>query len=166
MLREPPDLPALLKALSAAELKCVLIGGMAVILHGGAIITGDTDLAISFDSENRRRVVEALAPLNPRPVRLAPGAAWVWDEKCIRGPWSLFQTDAGRLDLVVQLPGVDNFDGLWERSEVVTVAGYPVRLASLDDLIALKSSSEREKDRLHVMELMALKRLRDEGFEG
>lgn len=100
-----PDLLRLASHLDAEGLRYVLIGGMAVMIHGGTRVTLDADIAIAFDLENRRRLVEALAPIHPRPMRLAEGAAWVWDEKCIRPPWSIFMADAGWLDLSSAYPG-------------------------------------------------------------
>ena len=131
-------------------------------MHGGSYPTYDADLAIDFSVENRKLLALALAPLNPRPQRLAEGANWEWDMLCIRGPWSIFQTDAGRVDLLVRLPGVDSFRGLYERSVLVPFDGANLRIASLEDLIAMKQASDRTKDRLHELELMALKKLRDE----
>ncbi len=162
MQQGPPDLGTLARALDAEDLRYVLIGGLAAVLHGGANATFDADLAVAFDRENVNRLVRALAPLNPRPLRLAPGAAWVWDEFCVRPPWSIFATDAGRVDLIVRLPGLESFDGLYARSRLLPYEDAHIRVASLDDLIAMKAASERPKDQLHLMELRALKRLSEE----
>lgn len=157
------DLPALVKALnSEPELRYVLVGGLAVMVQGGARITLDADIAIAFDPDNRRRIVSALAPLHPRPVRLAAGAAWEWDEKCVRAPWSVFMTDAGRVDLLIRLPGVDSFDGLLARSDGYDVEGQVLRVASIDDLLAMKSVADRDRDRDDYNQLLAIKRMREE----
>ena len=159
----PLDLGKLLSHLNAEpDLRYVLVGGMAVAGHGGTRLTEDIDLAIAFDLDNRRRIVQALAPLNPRPGRLAKGAAWVWDELCVRAPWSIFDTDAGRVDLIIRLPGIDSFDGLYERSEVHEIAGGTVRLASISDLLAMKREADRDRDRDDVNQLLAIQRQRDE----
>lgn len=158
------DLRRIARHLEAEELRYVLVGGMAVAIHGGTRITEDVDIAIAFDLDNRRRLVAALAPLNPHPMRLAPGAAWVWDEKCLRAPWSIFMTDAGRIDLIVRLSGVSGgFEGLYSRSERWEQNGTAVRLASINDLLAMKGEADRDKDREDERQLRAIKRLLKEG---
>jgi hypothetical protein len=135
---------------------------MAVAAYGGTRLTDDIDLAIAFDVENRRAAVRALATLNPRPPRLAPGADWVWDEFSLRSPWSIFETDAGRVDLIVRLPGVDSFGGLFERSEVHDVGGHRLRIASITDLMAMKAAAARDRDRDDYNQLRAILELRGE----
>jgi hypothetical protein len=158
-----PDLLRLVDHLDAEGLRYVLVGGMAVMIHGGTRITHDADIAIAFDLDNRRRLVEALAPIHPRPMRLAPGAAWIWDEKCIRPPWTIFMTDAGRLDLIIRLPGVDGgFEGLYERSEWREADGVRLRLASIEDLLAMKAVADRDKDREDERQLRAIKKILSE----
>ena len=158
------DFERIAEHLDKEDLRYVLIGGMAVAIHGGTRITHDADIAIAYDCENRSRLVSALAPLNPRPVRLAAGAAWEWDEKCLRAPWSIFRTDAGRIDLIVRLPGIDDgFEGLYARSVVRVARRTRVRLASIDDLLAMKEVADRDKDREDVRQLRAIKRLLEEG---
>ena len=163
MHRSVPDLGRVARSLDEAGAQYVLVGGLAIVLQGGSYPTYDADLAVGFTLENRRTIASALAPLNPRPFRLAAGAAWVWDELCIRAPWSIFETDAGRIDLLVRLPGIDSFQGLYERSLLIPFEQTQVRIASLDDLLAMKGASDRTKDRLHEIELQALKRMRTDG---
>ena len=154
------DLPRIARHLDAKDLRYVLVGGLAVTIHGGTRLTYDADIAIAFDLDNRRRLVSALAPLNPRPMRLAEGAAWVWDEKCLRAPWSIFMTDAGRLDLIVRLSGVENgFEGLYARSERREENGVGIRLASIEDLLAMKGQANRDKDREDERQLRAIQRI-------
>lgn len=93
-------------------------------------------------------------------MRLAPGAAWEWDEKCIRKPWTILQTDAGRLDLIIRLPGIeDGFEGLFQRAELLEADGVRLRLASIDDLLKMKAAAERDKDREDERQLRAIKSL-------
>lgn len=153
-----PDLPRLARHLDAVGLRYVLVGGMAVMIYGGTRITHDADISIAFDLENRRRLVEALRPLNPRLMRLAPGADWVWDENCVRPPWSIFMTDAGRL--IIRLPGIeDGFEGLYKRSEWREEDGIRLRLASIEDLLTMKGEADRDKDREDERQLHAIKQL-------
>lgn len=152
-----PDLPQIAQRLNLAGAKYVLVGGLAVVLQGSPRFTDDVDFALAFNLENVRAVVEALRPFNPRPQRLAEGAAWEWDEKCIRGPWTIWRTDVGRVDLIVRLPGVEGgFQGVYDRAILFEVEGVVVPVASIEDLISMKSNSEREIDRHDVMRLRAI----------
>lgn len=158
-----PDLPRLAKHLDAEGLRYVLVGGLAVAVHGGTRHTFDADLAVAFDLDNRKRLAVALAPLHPRPMRLAPGAAWEWDEKCVRAPWTIFMTDAGRVDLIIRLPGIeDGFDGLYARSEWREADGIGLRLASIEDLLKMKGAADRDKDREDERQLRAIQRIINE----
>jgi predicted nucleotidyltransferase len=70
------------------------------------------------------------------------------------------ETDVGAVDLLGDITGVSSFEDLWERVvEMDLGGGLSVRVASLDDLIAMKRAADRPKDRLHLMELEALRRL-------
>ena len=50
-------------------------------------------------------------------------------------------------------------DGLWERATLLDFGGFIVRVASIDDLIAMKRAANRPKDQSHVYELLVLKKL-------
>lgn len=63
------------------------------------------------------------------------------------------------MDLLIRIPGVESFDALYLRSEIIDLDGLPARVASLDDLISMKQTSGRPKDLLHLMELEEIKRL-------
>ena len=58
-----------------------------------------------------------------------------------------------------EIPGVESFEGLWERAVPMDLGGFIVRVASLDDLIAMKRAANRPKDQAHIRELLALKKL-------
>lgn len=68
--REPQldDLVRLARALNAHQVRYVLIGGFAVIAHGGARTTKDIDLLIDASAANVARVREALQILEDKAV--------------------------------------------------------------------------------------------------
>jgi hypothetical protein len=61
---EPADLVRICGALNSAGARYVLIGGFAVIAHGGARFTKDIDLLIDDAPENVARVSQALRVLS------------------------------------------------------------------------------------------------------
>lgn len=86
----------------------------------------------------------------------------MWDEKCIRGAWTIWMTDAGRVDLIIRLPAVESFDRLYEHSGLMEFSGAKIRVASLEDLLLMKSTGKRPKDLNHCEEIRALLRLQVE----
>ena len=68
-------------------------------------------------------------------------------------------TDEGPLDVMVQPDGSKGYEQLLAGSIEAIVGGTAVRVAGLDDLIAMKKAAGRPKDRIYVEELEAIKRL-------
>lgn len=66
-----PDFPNILAALEAAQVRFVLIGGLAMVAHGSAHITVDIDICYARDRDNLAAIVAALKPSNPH-LRGAP----------------------------------------------------------------------------------------------
>jgi hypothetical protein len=64
------------------------------------------------------------------------------------------------VDLFVDNP-ID-FEELWARSEVLTLTGTTVRVASIPDLIRMKKLAGRPVDRLDIEELQAIMRRRED----
>jgi predicted nucleotidyltransferase len=159
---ELPDFERLLNVLKEQNAQFIVVGGLAMVAHGSAHITSDLDVSYSRGPENLAAVAEALAPLHPR-LRGAPeGLPFRLDARTLRGGANFtLVTDAGDLDLLADLAGTDGFDGLWERSVEVELFGMKVRVASLGDLISMKRAAARSKDQAHLLELEALKRMKD-----
>jgi len=155
-----PDYQSALAALHARQVRFVLIGGLALIAHGSEAVTRDLDVCYARDSGNLSAVAGALAPLHPR-LRGAPeGLPFVLDARALRGGANFtLVTDAGDVDLLGDAAGVESFEALWERSVEMDVFGVSVRVASLDDLIAMKRAAGRVKDQPHLLELERLRAL-------
>ena len=65
------DFERLLRILVANDVRFVIIGGVALVLHGSARVTQDLDICYARDGENLRRLSQALAPFSPT-LRGAP----------------------------------------------------------------------------------------------
>ena len=150
---------AVFERLQRARARYVLVGATALLLHGAEILfTEDVDLAITLRPGDRDAILGAFADVNPRPSR-ARGPV-PWDAFSIRAPWTKIVTDIGEIDLLVTLPGVeDGFEGLYARSVVFEIEGIAYRIASLDDLAAMKRASVRPKDGMHLVMIEQLQRL-------
>jgi hypothetical protein len=72
----------------------------------------------------------------------------------------LLMTDLGRLDVLREIAGVGNYDQLKSQIVEMEVEGEKVPVLDLDPLIAAKKAAGREKDKLGVMYLEAVKKRR------
>ena len=146
-----------LSALVRQNVRFVVIGGVAMALHGSDHNTTDLDICYARDPANLEALVAALAPTHPG-LRGAPvGLPFLWDARTLRNGLNFtLSTDFGSLDLMGEPAGVDSFDGLWNRATVFDIGGLVVRIASIGDLIAMKQAAGRPKDLNHVLELKAI----------
>ncbi len=154
------DFRAVVQMLNDANVRYVLIGGVAMRLHGSSYITDDVDVSYARDPENYAALVQALSEHRPHLRGVPADRPFVLDVRTFRNTLNLtLETDLGDFDLLGEVAGVNPFEDLWTRSLVMDLDGLPARVASIDDLIAMKRAANRLKDRNHVLELEALRRL-------
>jgi predicted nucleotidyltransferase len=160
-VQEPPlDVKRILTALEESGVRFVLVGGLAVIIHGSDRSTLDMDIVYDRRDQNVSALVDAVRALKPLLRTKDGGVPFLWDAKTVKnGCHFTLLTDAGPLDLLGDAQGVTDFDALWEHAEEAELYGLPVRVASIEDLIAMKRAAGRSKDLLHIQELEALKKL-------
>jgi hypothetical protein len=160
------DFKAILRLLNDAGVRFVVIGGVAMHLHGANNFTLDMDISFSRERENTKALASALETQNARLRGMPPELPCVIDAQILRNTTNLtLETALGDFDLLASPEGVDSFEGLWDRAVVMNVDGMMVRVASIEDLIAMKRVADRPKDREHIMELEALRRLKESESE-
>jgi len=142
----------------------VVIGGVAMRLQGSSHITDDIDFSYSRDPEGLPGLVSTLNHYHVRLRDFPADLPFFFDLRTLKNSQNLtLVTDVGDIDLLAEPPGVDSFEGLWQRASKMDVSGITVRVASLDDLIAMKRAAGRPKDKQHLLELQDLQQfLRDE----
>ena len=140
------DFQDLLAAFAASKVEFVLIGGYAVIFHGRPRATKDLDLFVAGDEANRQRLAQALATFGA-PANVVEGA-----RSLAAGEVVFFGASPLRVDLLASASGIE-FAGVFARAVATTLDGVPVRVISLDDLIANKRASGRPQDLADCAEL-------------
>ena len=151
------------RAFHQAGIDFVLIGGVAMIAHGANVQTQDADFAYAVAPENLERLVAFLPTIHARVSGRPAGDNFVITPATLAGVRFLnLYTDLGEIDLMRDIPGIDSLTGLAERAVPMDLGGFVVRVASLDDLIAMKRAANRPKDQAHLYELLALKKLIEE----
>lgn len=131
---EVEDLVELCHRLNAAEVRYVLIGGFAVILHGYVRATKDIDLLVDASAANVRRIRQALSHLADNAVQE------VGDDEVAR--YAVVRVaDEIVVDLMARACGID-FDQAERESgiETVEVDGVQIPIATKPMLIRMKDT--------------------------
>lgn len=151
-----PDLRSLLATLVGERIEFVIIGGLAVAAHGFVRTTEDVDLVPSPARDNLDSLVNALLGLDAV-LTLAPERSPGPEERqaLYRGRNLSVSTSAGDVDIVQRLPGVPSFADLAERADRVMPFGLALKVASRDDLLAMKRARGSAMDRADVERLMS-----------
>lgn len=159
----------LLRDLSAADVRYIVVGGVAVVLHGYLRVTADLDLVIDLDSENLYKAIdvferEGFQPRPPVPLRAFCDAEererWRREKNLL--VFSLWHPrQAGfEVDLFIEEPFP--FDVAYERASLVASGDVTVRVASIDDLVAMKRIAGRAKDAEDIEALLELKKANEQ----
>lgn len=158
--RFQPDV--ILQSLIEHGVRFVLIGGLAAQAHGSPSLTGDMDICHARDAENLARLAATLTELSAIRRGLPSDAPRMppLDARTLRaGGLFTLTTTAGDFDLLATPdPGFD-FERLRKSAVSTRVAGHPVLVASLADLMTMKRAAGRPKD---LIELEILGALREE----
>jgi len=138
----------ILRILSAHAVDFVVIGGLAVQIHGYLRSTNDLDVVVRPATLNLSRLSEALAELQAEPRE--PATISLTDPNQLRrAPLVRIMTNAGPLDVVnlEHLAGAPaSYDALREAALTVELPGAEVAVAGLSDLIRIKRAAGRQHD--------------------
>lgn len=153
-------------ALEMAGVRYLVVGGVAVVLHGYLRTTADLDLLIDLSEPNALRTIETLTGLGLRPrlpVRAEDFAdahrrrEWVETKgMTVFSMWDPAQPGFG-VDLFAD-PPLD-FDEVYARSLEAALEHTSARVVSLTDLVEMKRLAGRPRDLQDVLELESLARL-------
>lgn len=156
----------LFRALDRENVRYVLIGGLALNIHGVERATMDIDLMLAMDAGNLeafRRVAEGMGMTPVLPVSMKDFAdpttrqQWINEKHMLAFALRPKESSAPTVDILVR-PKVA-FDMAWARHIKKDMGDIYVRLAHIDDLIALKTGTGRQRDAADVAALERLKTL-------
>jgi len=135
------------KSFQQHEVRYLVIGGVASVLHGVPRATFDLDILIDPTEDNALQLLSAL-------VDAGFGTAAMTNAQEILAHEITVFNDRVRIDVQTRTPGV-SFHDAWRRRKTVTYHGQDFFILSKEDLIASKQASGREVDLedIHMLEL-------------
>lgn len=152
------DIRGILEALAREGVEFLIIGGVAVGVHGYVRATKDVDIVPAPDSRNLEKLARVLEMLDAQ----IEGAEEFKDEElpdpvdpealALGGNWVL-RTRLGRFDIMQWIGD----DALWEKLSPaaieVEVGALTVKVVGYDGLVALKEHAGRPEDLLDLQRL-------------
>jgi hypothetical protein len=152
-----PDL--IFRSLADHQVEFLLVGGLAATAHGASIITVDTDICFRQTPENCDRLARSLESIEaeiypPRPAPIPITGELLRTHRIIH-----LRTRAGRLDVMASVPGLGGFEEISPGATIITVGDLQIPMLSLDQLIRAKQALDQPKDREHLDQLLAIRKL-------
>ena len=156
----------LFRALQEDKVRYLVVGGVAVNLHGIGRLTVDVDLMLALDAQNLERFVSVARrfPLKPVvPVKLedfadaAKVGEWIENKGMLA--LALRSSDPATPTVDVLVKPVVPFDDAWARRVQRSVEGIAIPIASIEDIIRLKTGTGRQKDEADIKALRQLLRM-------
>ncbi len=161
---EPSPLERFCAVLAEHGVEFIVVGGQAEALMGSSRVTYDVDLCYRRTSDNLRRLATALGTLNLTLRGAPPDLKFRLDAQALAlGQNYTFEVDGEYpLDLLGYLEPIGVYDDLLPHAEAIAIGGRPTLVIGLDDLIRIKRTHHRPKDRESLLQLEAIKRLRQQ----
>lgn len=138
------------------QVEFILIGGYAVIFHGYGRTTGDMDLWIKPDNENKKKLVEVLRTENIEEDDLKVVASFDFNEI------NIFHIGSppARIDFLTKVPPL-KYEEADEHKDFFILEGKNIPVLHLNDLLINKMLSNRPKDIADVDELKKIQQLKN-----
>lgn len=157
----------LFAALNDAGIRYLIVGGVAVNLHGYRRFTGDVDLLIALEEDNLEKMTElmhALGYIERLPVQLIElsNDATIQkflDEKGMTAYTFLSNTHE-RIDVDILAGSSRKFAQFDDRKVWIDIdEGVTVPVIALNDLLTMKREANRDKDMIDIKALLESKGL-------
>jgi hypothetical protein len=161
-----------LEHLAEHGVEYLIVGGVAGRVQGAATTTQDLDIMPDPAPANLERLADALNALDVerksaqsaayQPVESVHASVFRTEAICS------FRTRLGVIDVLMELPGVGDFDAVRPNARRYEVGGREIVVASLDDVITSKETADRAKDWRAMDALHAARdrlRERPDGYE-
>jgi hypothetical protein len=144
------DFIKVLEAFEKYEVDYILVGGVAVILHGMQRLTRDVDVFINIIPENIVKLRKALHSIYNDPSIEEITLSELNDYPVIR-----YGTPSGfYIDIMARLGEVATYDSL--KYEIIDYNGIKIKIATPETLYQLKRDTLRDKDKIDAVFLREL----------
>ena len=160
----------LFRTLQDERVDYVVVGGLAINLHGVERATMDVDLVLAMDDANLRRFLAAATRLKLKPTLPVALEAlcdakqldtWVREKRMIAFSLHAVSPNLPTVDIIVR-PALP-FETMRRNRIEKDIGGVRFSLACIEDLIALKTGTGRKQDASDIEALKIVARVTGKG---
>jgi len=153
----------LFRALHNHQVRYLLVGGLAMNLHGVPRMTMDVDVVLALDDANLYAFFACARELDLVPQAPVPMEAlkdpvqrrnWVEQKHMIAFAFSAPGAAGATVDVLIHHP-LDTAAAM-NAAQIRQIDGVPVRLCAIDDLIRLKQGTGRKQDASDIEHLLRI----------
>jgi hypothetical protein len=145
----------LLKTLLEYNVKFILVGGYAVVYHGYKRTTGDMDLWIEPNNQNKEKLINALRFFNFNSDDLE----YIRNLDFTKHIAFHFWEEPERVDCITYISNV-TFDEADNKKILASIENLTIPIIQYNHLIQSKITSQRLKDKADVEELQKINQIK------
>jgi len=135
------DIRDFLIALSAADVRFVVVGAYALAAHGRVRATGDIDVLVAPNGTNARRLERAVRDFADASLEYFGVSV----DALSRPKVGFFMgVEPNRIDVLTKVAGL-SYERAWKGRQRTTIEGVEASVLGFDDLVAAKRASARRR---------------------
>jgi len=152
-----------IEALNRHQVRYVIVGGFAAIMHGHDRATKDLDIVVDLETTEAKKAITALVSIGMEPrVPVDPfdfsdsakRRGWMQDKNALVFTMIDPQNPLFVVDLFIEMPM--EFEAFFGRSKTIQLKQHAIRVCSIEDLIVMKKKSGRPQDLLDIQVLQEI----------
>jgi hypothetical protein len=144
------DFRDFIECLNKNEVKYLLVGGYAVILHGYIRSTADMDIWVDKSKRNYQKLKKALVSFGAPAI---PKEEFFGSELNV---WGLGR-EPNRIEIMSEVKGL-KFDFAFDKSKIYQHENINIRIIDFEDLMTAKKASGRFRDKNDIEQLSKKKK--------
>lgn len=139
------DFQEFINSLNNCNVKYILVGGYAVILHGYIRSTADMDVWVQKTKENHQNLKTALQQFG---VPVIPETEFLGNKFDVWG----FGKEPNRIEIMSEIKGIE-FENAYSECKIYQQNNFTIRFIHLDHLLKAKAAAGRYKDKNDIEQL-------------
>lgn len=152
--RSSTDLSAIIEGLMKADVKFILVGGLAAVVQGAPVTTMDVDIVPHRSPENVSKLYSFLTSVEAIYRRPDSKIVTPKEKDLLEMGHAFFTTRIGPIDVLAYIEKGKTYEDLFKHTVEIMFRDRPLYVLGIKMLIELKRSSRdpKDKQRLPVLE--------------